>query len=71
MNIKESTPDGNIEVLETLLCQGGIGEPEDKNFDLENDVDMSEMVLLVHSDLLTKEWLDTVQNSRCIEAMPK
>ncbi|KAF8239099.1 hypothetical protein L208DRAFT_1420841 [Tricholoma matsutake] len=32
---------------------------------------MSEMVLLVHSDLLTKEWLDTIQNSCHIEATPK
>ena len=71
MNVKESTPDGNIEVLETLLHQGGIGEPEDKNFNPENDVDMSEAVLLVHGDLLTKERLDTVQNSRHIEATPK
>ena len=31
MNVKESTPDGNIEVLESLLRPGGIGEPEDKN----------------------------------------
>ena len=71
MNIKESTPDGNVEVLESLLCQGGIGEPEDKNFDPEKDVDMSEHVLLVHGDLLTKERLDTVQDSRRIEATPK
>jgi hypothetical protein len=32
---------------------------------------MSEHVLLVHGDLLTKEWLDTVQDSRSIEATPK
>lgn len=70
MNVKESTPDGNVEVVECLLRQGGIGEPDDKNFDPE-DVDMSESVLLVHGDLLTKEWLDTVQASRHIEAMPK
>ena len=71
MNIKESTPDGNVEVLESLLHQGGIGEPEDKIFDSEMDVDMSEHVLLIHGDLLTKERLDTVQDSRSIEATPK
>ncbi|KAM6504000.1 hypothetical protein JOM56_000943 [Amanita muscaria] len=71
MNIKESTPDGNVEVLESLLRQGGIGEPEDKKFDHEKDVDMSEHVLLVHGDLLTKERLDTVQDSRSIEGTPK
>jgi hypothetical protein len=71
MNIKESTPDGNVEVLESLLRQGGIREPEDNNFDLEKDVNMSEHILLVHGDLLTKERLDTVQDSRSIEATPK
>jgi hypothetical protein len=71
MNIKESTPDGNVEVLESLLRQGGIGEPEDKKFDSEKDVDMSEHILLIHGDLLTKERLDTVQDSRSIEATPK
>ena len=71
MNIKESTPDGNVEVLESLLHQGGIGEPEDGKFDSEKDVDMSEHILLIHGDLLTKERLDTVQDSRSIEATPK
>ena len=71
MNIKESTPDGNVEALESLLRQGGIGEPEDNNFDLEKDVDMSEHILLVHGDLLTKERLDTVQDSRSIKETPK
>jgi hypothetical protein len=63
MNIKESMPDGNIEVMESLLRQGGIREPEDKRFDPENDVDMSEHILLIHGDLLTKERLDAVQDS--------
>ena len=71
MNIKESTPDGNVKVLKSLLCQGGIGEPEDDNFDPEKDVDMSEHVILFHGDLLTKKWLDTVWDSRSIEATPK
>jgi hypothetical protein len=71
MNIKELTPDGNVEVLESPLHQGGIGEPEDKKFDAENDVDMSEHILLIHGDLLTKEQLDTVQDSWIIEATPK
>jgi hypothetical protein len=71
MNVKESTPDGNIEVLECLLHQRGIGEPTEKNFDVEYDVDMTELVVLVHGDLLTKERLDTVQGSWCIESTPK
>ncbi|KAF6746607.1 hypothetical protein DFP72DRAFT_752538, partial [Ephemerocybe angulata] len=30
MNIKESTPDGNIEVVQNLLRQGGIGDPTEE-----------------------------------------
>ncbi|KAG1848755.1 hypothetical protein DFJ58DRAFT_717039 [Suillus subalutaceus] len=32
---------------------------------------MSEHIILIHGDLLTKERLDTVHNSRCIEHTPK
>ncbi|KAG1894465.1 uncharacterized protein F5891DRAFT_1130925 [Suillus fuscotomentosus] len=32
---------------------------------------MSEHIMLIHGDLLTKERLDTVHNSRCIEHTPK
>ncbi|PPQ76588.1 hypothetical protein CVT26_012793 [Gymnopilus dilepis] len=71
MNIKESTPDGNVEVMECLLNQGGIGDPHDDSFDSQGDVDMSESVLLVHGDLLTKERLDSVRTSRAIEETPK
>jgi hypothetical protein len=58
-------------VLESLLHPGGIGEPEDYKFDPETDVNMSEYILLVCGDLLTKEQLDTLQDSRSIEATPK
>ncbi|KIK32774.1 hypothetical protein CY34DRAFT_27153 [Suillus luteus UH-Slu-Lm8-n1] len=62
-----STTDGNIEVMDTLLRQGGIGECEDAEFDPQYDVDMSAHVLLVHRDLLTKERLDVIVKSQCIE----
>lgn len=71
MNIKESTTDGNIDVVESLLRQGGIGEPADEEFDSTKDVDISEHVILFHGDLLTKERLDSVRDSRRIEATPK
>ena len=62
MKIKESTLDGNMEVMESLLRQGGIGEPDDRRFRPdEGDVDMSEYVLLVNGDLLTKERLEAVR----------
>ncbi|KAF5324267.1 hypothetical protein D9619_011146 [Psilocybe cf. subviscida] len=71
MNIKESTADGNIEVIETLLRQGGIGDPRDAGFDPANDVDMSEYVVFAHGDLLTKERVESAQKSRRIEDTPK
>lgn len=71
MKVKESTADGNIEVVESLLKQGGIGDPNDKGFLQGVDVDMSNHVLLIHGDLLTKERLESVQDSRRIEDTPK
>ncbi|KAH7913660.1 hypothetical protein BJ138DRAFT_1001804, partial [Hygrophoropsis aurantiaca] len=71
MKIKQSTTDGNVEVMENLLQQGGIGDPDDESFNAGHDIDMSEHVLLVHGDLLTKERLDTVRDSRRIEDTPK
>ncbi|KAG2125101.1 hypothetical protein DEU56DRAFT_744063, partial [Suillus clintonianus] len=71
MRIKQSTADGNMEVMENLLRQGGIGDPTDKDFESAGDVDMSEHVLLIHGDLLTKERLDTVSDTRRIESTPK
>jgi hypothetical protein len=60
MDIKESTQDGNIEVVKTLLCRGGVGEPADKWFKEGKDIDMSEHIIVFHGDLLTKERLDSV-----------
>lgn len=70
MNIKESTIDGNIQVVETLLRRGGVGSPVNATFNPENDVDMSEHIMFVHGDLLTKERLDSVRDSRRIEHDP-
>ncbi|KAG1796109.1 hypothetical protein EV424DRAFT_1475282 [Suillus variegatus] len=71
MPIKQSTTNGNIEVMDSLLRQGRIGECKDINFDPQYNVDMSEHVLLVHGDLLTKEWLDAIVKSQRIEDTPK
>ncbi|KII83139.1 hypothetical protein PLICRDRAFT_58552 [Plicaturopsis crispa FD-325 SS-3] len=60
MKIKQSTTDGNIQVIEELHRQGGIGKPN-----------VTEYVILVHGDLLTKERLDSVRESRAIEDTPK
>ncbi|KAG1895706.1 uncharacterized protein F5891DRAFT_928633, partial [Suillus fuscotomentosus] len=71
MDIKQSMTDGNIEVLEDLFRQGGIGDKRDSSFNADHDVDMTERIIFVHSDLLTKERLDTVRNSRQIKYTPK
>lgn len=64
MNIKESTLDGNIQVMEDLLRQGGLREPSSKGFDAgSGDVDISDWVLLVHGDLLMKERLESVKQT--------
>jgi hypothetical protein len=60
MDIKESMQDGNIEVVKTLLCRGGVGELANKWFKERKDIDMSEHIILFHDDLLTKEQLDSV-----------
>ncbi|KAH8976789.1 hypothetical protein EDB92DRAFT_1938328 [Lactarius akahatsu] len=57
--------------MENLLRQGGLGDPTEPDFESNGDVDISDFVLLVHGDLLTKERLDTVRDSRCIEDTPK
>jgi hypothetical protein len=71
MKIKQSSVDGNIDVMDNLLRQGGLGDPMEPDFESSGDVDISEFVLLVHGDLLTKERLDTVRDSRRIEDSPK
>jgi hypothetical protein len=71
MKIKQSSVDGNIEVMDSLLRQGGLGDPTEPGFETSGDVDVSEFVLLIHGDLLTKEHLDTVRDSRRIEDTPK
>lgn len=71
MDIKQSTTDGNVEVLNNLFRQGGIGDKREAGFDPEHDIDMSEHVIFIHGDLLTKERVDGVRNSRRIEHTPK
>ncbi|KAI9437345.1 hypothetical protein BJY52DRAFT_1230190 [Lactarius psammicola] len=63
MKIKQSLVDGNI--------KGGLGDPTDPGFDTSGDVDISEFVLLIHGDLLTKEHLNTVRDSWQIEDTPR
>ncbi|KAJ3560196.1 hypothetical protein NP233_g10995 [Leucocoprinus birnbaumii] len=70
MDIKESTQDGNAQVLENLLWQGGLGEPGSKNLD-KDTINISPWIMLLHGDLLTKERQDGVKTTRKIERTPK
>lgn len=71
MDINESRVDGNIEVLENLLGQGGVGDPslwvDDDMCDSPRVIDIDEFVVLVHGDLSTLERLASAQKSRSIE----
>ncbi|KAJ3562338.1 hypothetical protein NP233_g9638 [Leucocoprinus birnbaumii] len=71
MKIKESTQDGNIQVLENLLAQGGLGKPGNDGFMLKALVDLTEWILLVHGDLMTKEHIDSIKATRKIEDTPR
>ncbi|KAI9432901.1 hypothetical protein BJY52DRAFT_1198891 [Lactarius psammicola] len=57
MKIKQSSVDRNIEVVENLLRQGGLGDPTEPDFESNGDVDLSQFVLLVHGDLLTRSFV--------------
>ncbi|KAF7293617.1 hypothetical protein MIND_01141000 [Mycena indigotica] len=71
MKIKwQSTTDGNIQVIDNLHLQGGIGEPAETTFGA-GDVDITGSILLFHGDLLTKERIDGIRASRAIEATQK
>ncbi|KAF7309132.1 hypothetical protein MKEN_01115300 [Mycena kentingensis (nom. inval.)] len=67
MPIKQSTADGNLQVLENLFRQSGIGEPESPLFS-SGDVDFTGFVILAHGDLLTVERVYDGRSSRAIEA---
>ena len=41
MKIKQSSVDGNVEVMESLLRQGGLGDPADPGFKTNRDVDVT------------------------------
>ena len=67
MDVCNSSVSGNIETLEKLLEQAGVGDPDD----VENPtkiVDMREFVILFHGDLGTGERIAQAQAQRSIEA---
>lgn len=63
MDVNESTNKGNIDAVEQLLKQGGIG-PKD------GQIAIDEEVILMHGDLATGEKLRSIQESRGREDTP-
>ncbi|KAG1889562.1 hypothetical protein F4604DRAFT_1877154 [Suillus subluteus] len=68
MDISNSTVTGNIQSIVNLLQQGGIGDPA--VVDDPDMPDISEHVVLFHSDLGTGERLQSAQQHRGIENTP-
>ncbi|KAA1479733.1 hypothetical protein DENSPDRAFT_789531 [Dentipellis sp. KUC8613] len=69
MDINESTVSGNLDAIQNLMRQGGIGNPdddEDNNY-IYDIVDMSEYVVLFHGDLSTCERVQSVMDRRADE----
>ncbi|KZT63653.1 hypothetical protein DAEQUDRAFT_638358, partial [Daedalea quercina L-15889] len=54
MEVNNSTVDGNIEAIENLCAQAGLGDPTDVHA-YGDEVDISEFVVLCHGDLGTLE----------------
>ncbi|KAI0258559.1 hypothetical protein BC834DRAFT_835342 [Gloeopeniophorella convolvens] len=64
MDIDQSTNDSQAEIVENLFNQAQLGHPEDS----PKSLDISEHVVLFHGDLATGERLQSIQESRRIEA---
>ena len=65
MDINQSRVSGNIQVVQNLLDQGGIGD------ETEDSVDISDHVVIFNGDLATGERLESVLERRSIEDTPK
>lgn len=55
MDVNNSTVSGNIQVVNSLLEQGGITDPSTLEADMDDSHDISQYVVLVHGDLGTGE----------------
>lgn len=70
MDVNNSTVSGNIRAVLDLFAQGGIYDPNDAAAASTDTPDITEHVILVHSDLGTGEHLQAVQLRWSIEATP-
>ena len=65
MDVNNSTVSGNIQAINHLLAQGGVGGPDDKDM-----VDISKCVIIVHGDLGTGKRIKSLLLRRSIEDRP-
>lgn len=65
MDVNNSTVSGNIQAINHLLAQGGVGGPDD-----EDMVDISKCVIIVHGDLGTGKRIKSLLLRRSIEDRP-
>ena len=65
MDINQSRVSGNIQAIENLMEQGGIGDVT------EDSVDIQEHVVIFNGDLATGERLEAVSECRSIEDTPR
>ncbi|KAK7680589.1 hypothetical protein QCA50_016371 [Cerrena zonata] len=69
MDINPSTAAGNADVLNNVLKQGGVGDPEQEGA-LAWIQDIGDHVVIVHGDLGTGERIESLQGSRAEEDTP-
>lgn len=74
MNISEATPHGCGRVIEHLLRDAGIYDPDEKDEHgqprMHVDVDISDYVIIIHGDMATLAHIQSLLDSRAIEATP-
>lgn len=66
MDINNSTIDGNMQAVERLMAQGGVGG-SDCNGDT---VDLSKHVVIIHGDLGTGKCIKSMMHERSLEYRP-
>ncbi len=71
MDINNGTVDGNRDAIQTLLAQGGVGDPNDAEEGGQEDVvNATEHIVLFHGDLRSGEKIHLAQLRQMLERTP-
>lgn len=68
MEINQSTAKGNADAMDCLLDQGGVSDPAECL--QQNNINISQYVLLFHGNLATLERVQSVQESHSLDDTP-